>query len=77
MDIRAAEISDIIRKQIEKSGLVAGRDFNLAFSPDSRLLVIMRSDCTICLMDTATGEVVRTIDDAIDGSPAHGRASGF
>jgi len=41
-------------------------DLNLAFSPDSRLLAIMRSDCTICLMDTATGEVVRTLGKAED-----------
>jgi WD40 repeat protein len=47
---------------------ISGRQFivdrNLAFSPDSRLLAIMRSDCTICLMDTATGEVVRTLGKA-------------
>src|SRR5439155_10823897 len=47
---------------------ISGRKFiadrNLAFSPDSRLLAIMRSDLTICLMDTATGEVVRTLGKA-------------
>jgi RNA polymerase sigma factor (sigma-70 family) len=47
---------------------ISGRQFiddrNLAFSPDSRLLAITRSDCTICLMDTATGEVVRTLGKA-------------
>src|SRR5204862_1849384 len=37
---------------------------NLAFSPDSRLLAIMRSDLTLCLMDTATGEVVRKLGNA-------------
>ncbi|MCI0639546.1 MAG: sigma-70 family RNA polymerase sigma factor [Gemmataceae bacterium] len=49
---------------------ISGRKFiddrYLAFSPDSRLLAIMRSDCTICLMDTATGEVVRTLGQAED-----------
>jgi WD40 repeat protein len=54
---------------------ISGRQFitdrNLAFSPDSRLLAIMRSDCTICLMDTATGEVVRTL-----GSATLGKADG-
>lgn len=47
---------------------ISGRQFivdrDLAFSPDSRLLAIMRSDCTLCLMDTATGEVVRTLGKA-------------
>jgi len=47
---------------------LSGRKFivdrNLAFSPDSRLLVILRSDCTMCLLDTATGEVVRTLGQA-------------
>jgi WD40 repeat protein len=47
---------------------ISGREFitdrNLAFSPDSRLLAIVRSDLTICLMDTATGEVVRTLGKA-------------
>jgi RNA polymerase sigma factor (sigma-70 family) len=47
---------------------ISGRKFivdrNLAFSPDSRLLAIMRADCTLCLMDTATGEVVRTLGQA-------------
>jgi RNA polymerase sigma factor (sigma-70 family) len=47
---------------------INGRQFiadrNLGFSPDSRLLAIMRSDCTICLMDTATGDVVRTLGKA-------------
>lgn len=47
---------------------ISGRQFivdrNLAFSPDSRLLAIMRSDCTICLMDAATGEMVRTLGKA-------------
>jgi WD40 repeat protein len=48
--------------------MISGRQFvtdrNLAFSPDSRLLAIIRSDLTICLMDTATGEVVRTLGKA-------------
>jgi RNA polymerase sigma factor (sigma-70 family) len=47
---------------------ISGRKFindrNLAFSPDSRLLAIMRSDLTLCLMETATGEVVRTLGKA-------------
>jgi RNA polymerase sigma factor (sigma-70 family) len=47
---------------------ISGRSFivdrNLAFSPDSGLLAIMRSDCTICLLDTATGEVMRTLGKA-------------
>lgn len=47
---------------------IRGREFitdrNLAFSPDSRLLAIMRSDCTLCLMNTATGEVARTLGQA-------------
>jgi RNA polymerase sigma factor (sigma-70 family) len=47
---------------------IRGREFitdrNLGFSPDSRLLAIMRSDRTICLMNTATGEVARTLGKA-------------
>jgi RNA polymerase sigma factor (sigma-70 family) len=47
---------------------ISGRKFiadrNLAFSPDSRLLALMRTDCTICLMDAATGDVVRTLGKA-------------
>lgn len=37
---------------------------NIAFSPDSRLLAITRSDCMMCLMDAATGDVVRTLGAA-------------
>lgn len=37
---------------------------NMAFSPDSRLLALTRSDCTMCLMNPATGEVVRTLGQA-------------
>ena len=37
---------------------------NMAFSPDSRLLALTRSDCLMCLMDAATGEVVRTLGKA-------------
>ena len=55
---------------------INGRQFiadrNLAFSPDSRLLAIMRSDRTLCLVDPATGAVVRTLgkaDDAMTAPP--------
>src|SRR5205823_5310496 len=34
---------------------------NLAFSPDNRLLALMRSDCTMGLMCTASGAMVRTL----------------
>jgi WD40 repeat protein len=37
---------------------------NMAFSPDSRLLALTRSDLTMCLLDTATGKVVRTLGKA-------------
>jgi RNA polymerase sigma factor (sigma-70 family) len=51
--------------------IISGRKFiadrNLAFSPDSRLLAITRSDRTMCLMDTATGAVVRTLGSAMQG----------
>jgi hypothetical protein len=37
---------------------------NMAFAPDSRLLALTRSDGMMCLMDIATGEVVRTLGEA-------------